>query len=99
MKDIQPNNLSSKEWYRKGQRLTRQGCHKEAIEAINRAIQKNPVYGEAYFVRAACNYALGKFRQAGNDLDAAALFGCQDAQLWSKYPIGKADKNVDNEET
>jgi tetratricopeptide (TPR) repeat protein len=78
-------NLEAKDWYEKGKRLTSAGCHKEAIEAFTAAIHKNSEYAEAYFVRGACHYVTGNYRQAMEDLDAAALLGCQDAQFWSKY--------------
>ncbi|NNL76283.1 MAG: hypothetical protein HKO68_08110 [Desulfobacterales bacterium] len=97
MKKFQHRDFSSKDWYEEGQRLTREGCHTDAIEALDLAIQKNPVYAEAYFVRGACHYALGNLRQAGDDLDAAALLGCQDAQFWSVYDTRTSKKSTDSE--
>ena len=88
--------LSDKEWFEKGRRLIRDGSHREAIDALDLAIEKNPMYAEAYFVRGACYYALGSYRRAGDDLDAAALLGCQDAQFWSKYPIYPFEKESEN---
>ena len=98
MKKSPYTDLGAKDCYKEGQRLTREGCHKEAIEVLSRAIQKKPTYAEAYFVRGACNYVLGNFRQAGDDLDAAALLGCQDAQFWSIYRTRTSKQSVDNEE-
>ena len=80
-------NLAAEDWYERGRRLTRDGCHREAIEALNLAITKDPAYAEAYFVRGACHYALGNYCQAGDDIDAAAVLGCRDAQFWSKHAI------------
>jgi tetratricopeptide (TPR) repeat protein len=80
-------NLAAKDWFERGQRLARDGRQREAIEAFNLAIAKDPAYAEAYFVRGACYYALGSYRQAGDDIDAAAVLGCRDAQLWSKHAI------------
>ena len=85
------------DWYEEGRRLTQEGCHREAIEAFNLAIDKNPTYAEAYFVRGACHYALRNYRQAGDDLDAAALLGCRDAQFWSKFAINPSKKSTGNE--
>ena len=92
------SGFSDKDWYEKGRRLTRNGSHREAIEALNLAINMNPRYAEAYFVRGACHYALGSYRQAGDDLDAAALLGCRDAQFWSKYAIYPFEKGADDDE-
>jgi tetratricopeptide (TPR) repeat protein len=93
----QSTGFSDKDWYEKGRRLTQDGRHAEAIEALNSAIDKNPGYAEAYFARGACHYALGSYRQAGDDLDAAALLGCRDAQFWSKFTINSSKKSTDNQ--
>ena len=87
----------AKNWFEKGRKLTREGCPAEAIEALNNAIQHNSDYGEAYFVRGACHYTLGNYRQTSDDLDAAALLGCKDAQFWSKFPICFSEKGDDEE--
>jgi tetratricopeptide (TPR) repeat protein len=92
------SDFGDKDWYAKGRCLTRNGRHREAIEALNLAINKNSLYAEAYFVRGACHYTLGSYRQAGDDLDAAALLGCRDAQFWSKYAIYPLGKGADDKE-
>ena len=92
------SRFSDKDWYTKGRRLARSGSHREAIEALNSAINENPFYAEAYFVRGACHYALGSYRQADEDLDAAAVLGCRDAQFWSKYTINYFEKDVEDRE-
>ena len=89
----QSSDFSDKDWYEKGRRLAQDGRHREAIEAFNLAIDKNPEYAKAYFVRGACHYALRNYRWAGDDLDAAALLGCRDAQFWSKYAIDHSEKD------
>jgi len=91
------SGTSSKDLYEKGRRLVNNGCHREAVETLNLAIDKNPHYAEAYFVRGACHYALGSYRQAGDDLDAAALLGCRDAQFWSKHSIYPLKKSADGQ--
>lgn len=78
-------NLTAKDWFEKGRRLARDGRHREALEAFNRAIAKVPAHAEAYFARGACCYALGSYHQAADDIDAAAILGCREAQFWSKY--------------
>jgi tetratricopeptide (TPR) repeat protein len=87
----------AEDWYEKGQRLTREGCPAEAIEAFNRAIKKNSAHAEAYFVRGACHYSLGSYRQAEDDLDTAALLGCREAQFWSKCTINSLKKSTNEE--
>jgi len=93
----QSTGFSDEDWYEKGRRLTQDGRHREAIEALDMAIDQNPLYAEAYFVRGACHYKLGSYRQAGDDLDAAALLGCRDAQFWSKFTINASKKSNDNQ--
>ena len=94
----QPSGGSNQNWYEKGRRLSHNSSHREAIEALNMAITENPLHAEAYFVRGACQYALGNYREAVDDLDAATLLGCQDAQFWSKYEISSSDRDADNDE-
>ena len=98
MKKKQSTGNRDKDWYEEGRRLNRDGNHREAIKAFDLAIKDNPLYAEAYFVRGACYYALGSCRQAGEDLDAAAILGCQEAQFWSRYPIYSKEKNQDEKE-
>ena len=83
-------------WYAKGCRLSRQGSHNEAIEALTAAIKENPLHAEAYFVRGACQYALGNYHDAGDDLDAAAVLGCREAQFWSKHSIPPIASRTDD---
>ncbi len=97
VKKSQNTDFGAKEWYEEGRRLTREELHKEAIEAFTRAIQNNSTYAEAYFARGASHYVIGDYRQAGDDLDAAALLGCQDAQFWSRYGTKTFKENVDDE--
>ncbi|CAB1061248.1 hypothetical protein D1BOALGB6SA_6021 [Olavius sp. associated proteobacterium Delta 1] len=80
-------SFGAKHWYERGQRLKQDGRHREAIKALSQAIAKNPAYAEAYFARGACYYALGRYDQAGDDIDAAAILGCRDAQFWSKHSV------------
>ena len=87
MKKKQPSDCGDKDWYEKGRRLARHGSHREAIEALDLAIEKNPLNAAAYFIRGASRYALGRYQGAGDDLDAAAILGCRDAQLWSKHSV------------
>jgi len=85
-------NLTAQDWFEKGRRLARDGRHSDAIEAFNRAIAEAPTHAEAYFARGACCYALGSYHQAANDIDAAAILGCRDAQFWSKHATQSVTK-------
>lgn len=95
MEEEQPSTFNDKDWCDKGRRLTGAGRHRDAIEALNFAIDENPLHAEAYFVRGACHYALGSYQQAADDLDAAAVLGCRDAQFFSKYAIYASEKGVE----
>ena len=96
MEKTKSQSLGAKDWCERGQRLTQDGRHREAIEALNQAIAKDPGCAEAYFVRSACYYALGRYDQAGEDIDAAAILGCRDAQFWSKHFISPVTIRADD---
>ncbi len=98
VKERQPLSASDPDWYEKGRRLASRGSHRKAIEAYDRAIEENPLHADAYFVRGASLYALGNYREAAEDLDAAAILGCPDAQLWSKHAVYSATGDADNEQ-
>jgi len=85
LKPSQYPNFSAEEWLDEGNRLKAENRHQDAIEAFDLAIQKNCQYAEAYFARGACQYVLGNYRQAADDIDAAAILGCRDAQFWSNF--------------
>jgi tetratricopeptide (TPR) repeat protein len=92
------SNMSPKDWFKKGQRLVGDGRHPQAIEAFDRAIAAAPAYAEAYFARGACWYAMGSYHQAADDIDAAAILGCRDAQFWSKYATQPPPRKDEDEE-
>lgn len=98
VKQSQYSNYSAEEWLDEGKRLKSENRYPEAIEAFNLAIQKNSQYAEAYFARGACHYLMGNYRQTGDDLDAAALFGCRDAQMWSVFSPKPSEKPVEDDE-
>jgi tetratricopeptide (TPR) repeat protein len=82
--DCKPDSKAG-EWYQKGDELRCAGDYAQAIIAFNTAIDCSAVFAAAYFKRGVCHYLLGHLLQATDDLHAAALLGCEDAQLWSKY--------------
>jgi len=84
--------LTADEWYEDGQRLRSSGRYAEAISAFSRAIEQNRLFADAYFSRGACHYAMRHYQQAREDLNAAALFGCRVAQLWSRFEIKMPDE-------
>lgn len=69
------------------------GRTKEAIQAFDLAIDMQIERAQAFFNRGVCHYRLGNYRQARDDLEAAALMGCKDASLWSKFQPQKAGRN------
>ena len=83
---------SADEWYHHGQRLRSSGQYAEAISAFSRAIERNRLFADAYFGQCVCHYALRHYQQAREDLNAAALFGCRVAQLWSRFEIKMPDE-------
>jgi tetratricopeptide (TPR) repeat protein len=86
------SDIDLKDWYEEGRQRMSDGCLAEAIQAFNLAIDKKKASAQAYFNRGLCNYRLGNYRQAKNDLEAAALLGCRDALFWSKYETKKPAK-------
>ena len=98
MKKSKLLNLTAKDRFEKGRRLSRDGLHQEAIETFNQAIAKDPAYAEAYFERGACYYALGSYHQAADDIDAAAILGCRAAHFWSKHATQPVITSSDNQQ-
>ena len=94
-KDIDLNELAL---LKRGKKLTRQGDYVGAVEVFNLAIDQNKEFAEAYFSRGACYYMLGYYQRAADDLNAATLFGCQDAQLWSKFETISNDEEDEEDE-
>ena len=78
---------SEKDWYQEGLQLRQKGHYQKAIHAFNQAIDHKIKFAEAYFERGLCFFKLGIDRQATSDLAAAAMLGCEAAELWSKYDI------------
>ena len=83
------------EIYAEGCRLSRIGKLSEAIGAFTLAIENNINRAEAYFKRGVCHYLLGSYQMATNDMDAATVLGCQDAQMWSRYALQQNDDTDD----
>ncbi len=88
----------ARRWYRRAQRLMQSGEYRQALEAWCRAIDADREYAAAYFFRGACQYMLGRYRSAAADMDAAALFGHRDAQLWSRYETGGRDDETEGDD-
>ena len=98
MKKNNDIDLEDADLLEKGRRLTRQGNYASAVQVFNLAIDQNREFAEAYFGRGACYYMLGYYRRAADDLNAASLFGCRDAQLWSKFETYKFDDEDEDED-
>lgn len=98
MKKYSNRDLNAAELLEEGRRLTRLGDYPNALQAFDLAIDQNREFAEAYFRRGACYYMLGYYRRATEDLNAASLLGCQDAQLWSKFETNRFDDEDEEEE-
>ena len=91
--------LNAAELLKEGRRLTQLGDYSNALQVFDLAIDQNRELAEAYFIRGACYYKLGYYRRAADDLNAASLFGCQDAQLWSRFETNSYDdEDAEDEE-
>jgi len=53
MEETEYLSFGAQDWYERGQRLTQDGRHREAIEALDPAIAQDPSCVEAYFARGA----------------------------------------------
>ena len=84
-------NYRIQDWYEKGCQLEQADKLKEALVAFSAVIDRDARRAEAYFRRGVCHYLLGNCHLASNDMDAAALLGCRDAQLWSRFHIQHFD--------
>jgi tetratricopeptide (TPR) repeat protein len=84
---------TDKDWYAEVLQLKQKGQHQKAIRAFDRAIDHKMRFAESYFARGICYYKLGNSRQAMDDLDAAALLGCKDAQFWSKHDRNRIQRS------
>jgi Flp pilus assembly protein TadD len=78
-------------WYEEGRRLASGGHLAQAVSALTRAIDGRGGFAEALFERGVCYALLGRRRSAIRDLQAAALLGCQEALLWSRYDFQRFD--------
>jgi tetratricopeptide (TPR) repeat protein len=84
-------NRTAHDWYDEGCKLSRAGKFSQAVRALTQAIAHNTGFAEAFFERGVCYYWLGLSRPATQDLKAAALLGCQQALLWSRYDFQRYD--------
>ncbi|MGD8739838.1 MAG: hypothetical protein PVG34_05950 [Desulfobacterales bacterium] len=91
--------VNETDWYQKGLQLKLKGHYQKAIHAFNQAIDHKIKFAEAYFERGICFYKLGNNRQATDDLAAAAMLGCEAAELWSKYDKNKFKKSTEDKES
>ena len=81
--------VAPEDLYQIGIRLKQKCQYQKAIQAFNQVIDKKFKFARAYFERGVCHYKLGNTRQAADDLAAAAMLGCKDAVLWTRYDRNK----------
>ena len=99
MKHNDDKVLNAPDLLEEGKRLTLLGDYVTALQIFDHAIEQNREFAEAYFIRGACYYKLGYYRRAADDLDAASLFGCQDAQLWSKFETNTFEDDEEDDDS
>lgn len=75
---------NSRQLFDSGRKLRAEGKYPESIKVFTLLIQENSEFGKAYFERAVCYYKLGSYINAENDLQAAAVLGCEEALFWSR---------------
>jgi len=95
MTGIDEKKETARGWYGRARQLMLAKEYGRAIEAYSKAIEQDREFGAAYFCRGACQYMLGRYKTAVADMDAAALLGHRDAQLWSRYELPARDSGDD----
>lgn len=85
----------SRQWCRKGKDLLQAGAVADALAAFEAAIRNDTRNAQAYWGRGVCRYQLGLYRMATEDMNAAALLGCRDAQLWSRFDMAGVGEEQD----
>ncbi len=92
---MKPNasSIHLEQQYCEGCELIRNGKTAEALGVFNNVIQQDECFAEAYFQRGVCHCLQGSYRQASRDLDAAALLGCQLAQIWSRRDAARSESS------
>ena len=60
--------------------------YRKALSAFDQAIAGD-ADAQAYFFRGVCHYLIGNYHLVKNDMDAATILGCRDAQFWSKFEM------------
>ena len=97
MKSNDDKVINAPDLLKEGRRLTLLGDYSNAVHVVNLAIDQNREFAEAYFIRGACHYMLGYYRRATDDLNAASLLGCRDAQLWSKFETYRFEEDEEED--
>jgi len=94
MKSLQSYSPKVSDWCAKGHQLMRFKQYQKAVSVFDKAIEGD-ANAQAYFFRGVCHYLIGNYHLAKDDMDAAAILGCRDAQFWSKFEM-KGTRNTDN---
>ena len=80
----------------KGRQLFSDADYANAAKAFDRVIDFNTGFGQAYFERGVCYYQLGQYHRAMDDFNAAAVLGCETAQIWCRHQITITDQKNEN---
>jgi tetratricopeptide (TPR) repeat protein len=66
-------------WIEKGNELFKAGLYQDAIDALSKAIEHNPLDASIYLLRGTSYYNLRKYNQTLNDFNKAIELNPQDA--------------------
>ena len=90
---LQSDSSQKIDWCMQAHQLIRSRQYRKALHTLDRAIEGNAAHAKAYFLRGVCHYLMGNYHLTKNDMDAAAILGYRDAQLWSKFEMKETKKN------
>ncbi len=80
-------HVADVDWYSRGVQLERQGKDMEALEAYNKAIQKNPQDGKAWFNKAVILQIVGRVEEALQSYDKSLEITPNDIEILSNKGI------------
>lgn len=77
------NDLTAKDYYKKAYQFIDAGYPKEAVDLLDIAISKDPVYFEAYYNRGVVNYLMKNYQAAIDDLSKAISINPKSSEAYA----------------